>query len=114
MKAEGVRQGVADVFLPWPVYEKQTVYVELEGESKFDIGELITRKAEVNRIRWCGLYVEMKKPSLKPKSSEAKGGLSDEQIEFASYAKRNGYGWIVCYSWREAATAIQDYIEWGN
>lgn len=98
LKAEGVRQGVADVFLPWPVGEYQTT-------KEYD---------DVFVAKWCGLYIEMKKPSLKPKSTEAKGGLSDEQIEFSSYAKRNGYGWIVCYSWREAATAIQDYIEWGN
>lgn len=96
MKAEGVRQGVADVFLPWPVWE--TVYGDL-GDC-FDC------------MKWCGLYIEMKKPDLKPKKEGSNGGLSDEQISFAEYAKRNGYGWIVCYTWREAATAIQQYIEW--
>lgn len=89
MKAEGSRAGVADIFLPWPVF------------NSFE------------HIKWCGLYVEMKKPALKPKKVEGtKGGLSDEQIAFAEYAKRNGYGWIVCYTWREAAKAIQQYIEW--
>lgn len=82
MKAEGSRAGVADIFLPWPVGN------------------------------WHGLYIEMKKPALKPKKEGGKGGLSEDQIEFASYAKRNGYGWIVCYTWREAASAIQQYIEW--
>ena len=89
LKAEGVRQGVADIFLPFPVYEKEGVV-------------------------WCGLYIEMKKPSLKPKKEGSRGGVSDEQKNFAEYAKRNGYGWIVCYSWREAAKAVQSYIEWGN
>lgn len=94
LKAEGVRQGVADMFLPYPKYA---------GINKHNLPVL-----------WHGLYIEMKKPDLKPKKEGSKGGLSDEQIEFASYAKSVGYGWIVCYTWREAATAIQQYIEWGK
>ena len=82
LNAEGVRQGVADTFLPWPV------------------------------AGWHGLYIEMKKPSVKPKSSKAKGGMSEEQIRFASYAKRLDYGHVVCYSWVEAAKYLRSYIEW--
>ena len=81
-KAEGVRKGVADTFLPWP------------------------------NAGWHGLYIEMKKPTEKPKSSTAKGGVSDEQAKFGEYARRVGYGFMVCYSWREAANALRSYIEW--
>lgn len=81
-KAEGVRKGVADLFLPWP------------------------------NAGWHGLYIEMKKPAEKPKSPTAKGGLSEEQLKFGEYAKSVGYGWLVCYSWREAANALRRYIEW--
>lgn len=95
LKAEGVRQGVADIFLPVP---------KIVDRDKFEGGHM----------KWAGLYVEMKKPALKPKKEGTKGGLSDEQIAFAEYAKNAGYGWIVCYTWREAATAIQQYIEWGS
>lgn len=83
-KAEGVRKGVADTFLPWP------------------------------NAGWHGLYIEMKKPTEKPKSSTAKGGVSDEQAKFGEYARRVGYGFMVCYSWREAANALRSYIEWGS
>lgn len=83
-KAEGVRKGVADTFLPWP------------------------------NAGWHGLYIEMKKPNEKPKSSTAKGGVSDEQAKFGEYARRVGYGFMVCYSWREAANALRSYIEWGS
>lgn len=83
-KAEGVRKGVADTFLPWP------------------------------SANCAGLYIEMKKPSEKPKSQTAKGGLSEDQSKFAEYAKSVGYAWVVCYSWREAAQTLQNYIEWGN
>lgn len=83
-KAEGVRKGIADTFLPWPV------------------------------AGWHGLYIEMKKPAEKPKSEKAKGGVSDEQAKFGEYAKGVGYGFMVCYSWREAANALRSYIEWGT
>ena len=84
LKAEGVRQGVADCFLPWP-----------SGE-------------------WHGLYIEMKKPTERPKSETAKGGVSDEQRRFGEYAKRVGYGWAVCYDWEQAASYLRSYIEWGS
>lgn len=93
LKAEGVRSGVADVFLPVPKKYKRCA----NGSFVY---------------RYCGLYVEMKKPDLKPVKDTSKGGLSEEQISFKNYALKNDYGWIVCYSWREAAKAIRSYLEW--
>ena len=83
VKAEGVRRGVPDTFLPWPV------------------------------AHWHGLYIEMKKPTERPKT-KGKGGVSDEQGAFGAYALRVGYGWAVCYSWREAADTLRAYIEWNG
>lgn len=83
-KAEGVRKGIADTFLPWPV------------------------------ANWHGLYIEMKKPAEKPKREGSKGGVSDEQSAFGAYCNARGYGWMVCYSWREAADNLRRYIEWGT
>lgn len=95
LKAEGVRSGIPDVFLPVPVWR--------EGSPE-----------DPSRIVYCGLYIEMKKPDLKPKKEGSKGGLSDDQIAFRDYARNNNYGWIVCYTWREAADAIQSYINYGK
>lgn len=95
-KAEGVRKGIADTFLPWPIYE----------QCPTDSQQMI--------VKWCGLYIEMKKPAEKPKSETAKGGVSDEQAKFGEYARRVGYGFAVCYSWREAADMLRSYIEWGS
>lgn len=81
MKAQGVRQGVADLSLP------------------------------VRRGAWSGLYIEMKKPDEKPKREGSKGGVSDEQNEFGEFVKQQGFGWIVCYSWREAAEIIELYLK---
>lgn len=82
-KAEGVRKGVADTLLP------------------------------VKRGVWPGLYIEMKKPSEKPKKATSLGGLSVEQIEFKNFVMEQGYGWIVCYTWREAADTLTAYLKQG-
>lgn len=87
-KAEGVRAGIPDIFLPFPTWEQPEKY-----EPKF-----------------FGLYIEMKKPSMKPLRETSKGGLSPEQIEFAKFAKENGYRWEVCYGWKDAAKIIQEYL----
>lgn len=96
MKAEGARSGVADIFLPVPVYG-MLAYAAC---------------VEVQETQWHGLYIEMKKPSLEPKKADAKGGLSDDQIAFRDFAKDQGYGWVVCYTWRSAAETIRAYMEW--
>lgn len=82
LKAEGQRNGVADVFLPWP------------------------------SSGWHGLYIEFKKPALKPKKDGSKGGVSDEQQEFRDYVRSVGYGWVVCYTWREAVEVVKAYINY--
>lgn len=81
LKAEGVKKGVPDIHLPYSVG------------------------------KWHGLYIEMKKPSLKPKTDKAKkGGLSDNQIKFKSYCERVDIGFVVCYSWIEAIEVLKQYI----
>lgn len=81
LRAEGVKPGVPDLFLPYPVGT------------------------------WHGLYIEMKKPSVRPKR-DGRGGVSDEQAQFRDYARATGYGWVVCYDWREAAETLRLYLEW--
>lgn len=83
MKAQGVRTGVADICLP------------------------------VRRGGWSGLYIEMKKPSEKPVKATSKGGVSDDQAEFGAFVQSQGFGWIVCYSWEDAAAVIEQYMEQG-
>jgi hypothetical protein len=56
----------------------------------------------------------MKKPTERPKTDKGKGGVSDEQAQFGEYAKRVGYGWAVCYDWKQAVSYLRAYIEWGS
>lgn len=83
MKAEGVRKGVADVFLP--VIRRAAFMV---GGQSYVFG---------------GLYIEMKKP---------KGGVqSDEQKAFEEYCETHGYRYVLCKSWHDAAMEIRSYIQ---
>ena len=83
MKAEGVKSGVWDLFLPVPAM-----------------------MADSGDKRWCGIYIEMKRPSEK---SKARGGLSENQIKFHKFVSDN-YATYVCYSWREAAQCLTYYL----
>ena len=80
-KAEGIKAGVYDCFLP------------------------------ITCRKYAGLYIEMKKPSVKPKKATSKDGRSDYQIEFGAFAETQGYKTALCYSWDEAANEIKQYME---
>lgn len=82
LKAQGVKAGVADVCLP------------------------------VKRGSYSGLYIEMKKPSEKPKREGSKGGVSNDQAEFGAFVKTQCFGWCVCYSWNEASEIIEQYLNY--
>lgn len=81
LKAQGVRPGIPDIFLP------------------------------VKRGQWSGLYIEMKKPSLRPKREGSTGGLTEEQREFRVFAEQQGFGWVVCYDWGAAASVVTQYLQ---
>jgi hypothetical protein len=80
LRAEGVKKGVADICLP------------------------------CSNGTYNALYIEMKKPSLKPKSEGRKGGLSDDQIKFKNYCKKACNSFVVCYSYIEAIEVIKKYL----
>ena len=81
-KAEGVKKGVADTFLPYPSKCRN------------------------------GLYIELKRLSEKAKrpGNELKGA-KPEQLAFKVWVQSVGYGWALCYGWREAAEILRMYIE---
>lgn len=92
LKAEGVKRGIPDIFLPLPL-------------RTFDRS-------------YCGLYVEMKRPETKKAGvrkalivDQAAGSTSDLQDEAIGYLRHNGYAVSVCFDWISAAKDIQSYIE---
>lgn len=87
LRAEGVRSGVADVFLP--------------------AGRFFTNEQGHPDVR-AGLFIEMKKPALAGKKST---GQSETQIEFEKHITKQGYSYVVCYTFQEARDAVIAYLE---
>jgi hypothetical protein len=86
LKAEGVKPGVPDIFLPVPM--------PMSGLNRWD-------------RRYCGLYIEMKRPKA---TGQAAGSTSDDQDTWIVYLRSAGYAVGVYFDWRSAAKDIEDYI----
>ena len=82
LKAEGVKSGVLDIFLPvWKIGDRKVYH---------------------------GLFIEMK---LEKYRNHKNGGCSDAQIDFINYAADIGYYIRVCYTWIEARDILIKYLE---
>lgn len=92
LKAEGVKSGVLDTFLPVP--KEYTV----PGEGAAD--------GQAWKAWYMGLYVEFKEPKRR---NHAEGGMSDAQVEFADAVRAQGYCARVAYTWYEAANVVMLY-----
>jgi len=82
LKAEGVRPGVPDVFVPYPIH----------------LGAEIAR---------AGLYIEFKKPGSENRKG---GGLSKNQIEWRDYLQSMKYEHMVVYSYLQAIDGVLEYL----
>jgi len=84
-KAEGVKAGVYDMFLPVPKCEP--------WGTGFPNGRRL--------ISACGFYLELK---------IGKGKPSDKQNEFAADMREAGYATDVAWGWLEARNKLLDYL----
>lgn len=82
MKAEGVKAGVLDVFVP--------------------VCRLSENLPYFGTIEFPGLYIEMK---------FGKNTMTENQTEFANFVANQGYLVKICYTWIEAAQEIFDYLD---
>ncbi len=80
LKRTGVKAGIPDVTLPVP------------------------------RGKWHGLYIELKKTSLRPKMTRSRGGVSDVQMEWIVRLRKQGYAVQVCYGAEEAIATVLRYL----
>lgn len=92
-KQEGVKKGVADIFIPYPMPAKPP-----EGDPALP-------------AFYHGMYIEMKQLKHQPKRKGTKGGMSDEQIEFRDYVVPLGYYFKTCYGWLDAVAAMKAYVK---
>jgi len=84
MKAEGVKSGVLDLFLPHA------------------------------RGGYFGLMIEMKKPEqilTNGKKSPA-GTLSDNQKSYIKFVKAEGFAAVTCWTWEQARDVLLLYFTW--
>ena len=81
LKAEGVKSGVSDLFLPVPVWS-------IDGFK-------------------CGLFLELKRPDSIGKSA---GKPSEQQIAFLQEMHKRGYSVTVRWGWEDAWDALTQYI----
>lgn len=81
LKAEGVKSGVPDIFYPVP-------------NNDWDI------HPEMRLMPYHGLFIEMK---------AGNGKLSKEQSEFLLEVQSLDFAACICWSWRAAAKAFEDY-----
>lgn len=84
LKAEGVKPGVPDIFVPFPRYV---------GHAPCSIAH--------------GLFIEMKRTKS---TGKAKGRLGEAQEPFHQFLADTGYRVAVCYTWREAVAALKSYL----
>lgn len=93
MKAEGLRDGVPDLFLPLPT-TNQKLYPNEHGDG-------------YNYKIYHGLYIEMKREIYR---NRANGGCSEDQLKWLAYLNEAGYKAVVCYSLEEARDTILRYL----
>lgn len=83
--AEGVKAGVADLFLPVPI--------QPYALSPYEIKH--------------GLYIELKRQDSIGKKA---GTPSDKQLEFQIDMRQAGYAHEICYGWEAARDVILKYL----
>jgi hypothetical protein len=83
-KAEGVKAGVFDIFLPVP---KEAYGIEPCGYMQLD---------------YCGLYIELKRKDG--------GKASTEQLDFQNDMHQAGYKAEICHGWEAARDCILEYL----
>lgn len=89
MKAEGVKSGVPDLVLPFPVVAAK----ELEGFA--------------GASWYAGLYLELKRVGLQ---GRALGARSEQQVKWHRGLAAQRYAVVTAYGWLAAKEAIETYL----
>lgn len=88
LRAEGVRAGVPDLFLP----------LARETQTRSKSGDTVVIRVE----RFNGLFIEMKKPKT--------GKLSPGQLACHNLLTQRGYKVVTCWGWQEARDTLLWYL----
>lgn len=95
-KAEGVREGVFDLFLPVASHN-----------SGHRAGPRIPLSQQAGLGKFHGLYIELKTLDRK---NHKNAGASDKQLEFQADVRAQGYEAWVCHGWEDARDCLLTYL----
>lgn len=96
LKAEGVKEGVSDLFLPVIRYDR--IPSSPGGPP-------------MQYVPFHGLFIEMKKArSAKVRNDDPQFGATPEQRKFIALMKSRGYAATVCHGWIEASEVLLSYL----
>jgi hypothetical protein len=95
LKAEGVKRGIPDTFLPLPCWGIVSPGGVMNSPER--------------RILYAGLYIEMKRPKSEERGRA--GITSDDQDRVVAELRSRSYAVSVCFTWDAAARDVQSYIE---
>jgi hypothetical protein len=94
LKAEGVKAGVSDVFLPLPMWYRK----KQGGVDVVDV--------------YHGLYIEMKrKRAQNVRNTDPDFGATTEERAFIKLMKSRSYAATVCHGWEEARDVLLSYLK---
>lgn len=98
LKAEGVKSGVVDLFLPLPITYRHSPDPKL---------------TEYHQIRmYYGLWIEMKrKRAQNIRNTDPEFGATPEERAFIALMKQRGYAATVCHGWEEARDVLTSYLK---
>lgn len=99
-KAEGLKKGVPDIFLPLTIETDRKFSEITEAFVKYDY------QADYGSFVQCGLYIELKKPKV--------GKVSKEQTDWQTFLREQGFVCEICYGWIEAKDLILKYLKEGG
>lgn len=94
-KAEGVKSGVPDLFLPVAKIHAVTPIESQPGKFTLDL--------------WHGLFLEMKRRDLYKETNQI-AGTSTEQKKWISDLYAQQFAVAVCYGWQHARDTILTYL----
>ncbi len=92
LKAQGVKPGVADIFLP------------MARQIPCELSNAYGGVMENQNTFFHGLYIEMKR-----RREDGRSGVSQNQADFGKAMQEAGYDYRICYGADEAIQVIKKY-----
>jgi hypothetical protein len=102
LKAEGVKAGIPDYFLPVPKFKKIKEHKYVKDPTN---GNWLHSIVPINVIEIPGLFLELKRSNGVPSN------VSKAQKERMKLFEEQGYKCVIAYGWLHASKVLLDYLK---